>query len=247
MKKLLLVFLLYNTSVFAETKPARQYETGPYQTHLLELYTSEGCSSCPPAEAWLASLKPAELEQSAIIPLVFHVTYWDYIGWKDQFAQKQFDLRQRQLVTAEGGSTVYTPQFFINSSTERNIAFAVRRLVMTEKKPASIKITAAVTETEKTHRLELTLRPLSPQPDGIGRIYIAAYENGISSAIQAGENKGRVSLHEYLVRQLQSALVALNETNQLSFEIHKSTNHWSGMVVFVESGGQVIEALKIGL
>lgn len=247
MKMLLLILLSYNTLTFAETNPSRHYETAAYQTHLLELYTSEGCSSCPPAEAWLANIKPAELKRLAIIPLAFHVTYWDYIGWKDVFSKKQFDQRQRKMVTEEGGRTVYTPQFFIDSSTKRGIASAIERLAKAEKTPARIKIKADLTETTKTLNLQLTLKALSAKLDQVLRVNIAIYENAIKSAIQAGENEGRVSQHQYVARELKTALISLNDSNNREFVFNKSKNNWSGLVIFVESGNKVIEALDIAL
>ena len=73
---------------------------------LLELYTSEGCSSCPPADRFLSELKSTGISDKQLIPMAFHVTYWDYIGWKDQFAKKQYDQRQRALAHKKKKSTV---------------------------------------------------------------------------------------------------------------------------------------------
>ncbi len=75
---------------------------------LLELYTSEGCSSCPPADRFLSELKSTGISDKQLIPMAFHVTYWDYIGWKDQFAKKQYDQRQRALAHKKKKSTVST-------------------------------------------------------------------------------------------------------------------------------------------
>jgi hypothetical protein len=80
---------------------------------LLELYTSEGCSSCPPADRFLSSLKTAGITDKQLIPVAFHVTYWDYIGWQDRFAKKQHDERQRELAHKNRQTTVYTPQFVL--------------------------------------------------------------------------------------------------------------------------------------
>jgi hypothetical protein len=73
---------------------SRHLESGTTQTALLELYSSEGCSSCPPAEAWMASLRDAPGLWRDFVPVVFHVAYWDRLGWRDRFASEQFTQRQ---------------------------------------------------------------------------------------------------------------------------------------------------------
>lgn len=78
---------------------------------LLELYTSEGCSSCPPADKWLSGLKP---DPKKLIPLAFHVDYWDYIGWKDKFSKAEYSDRQRKTAAYAGAGYVYTPQFVLS-------------------------------------------------------------------------------------------------------------------------------------
>lgn len=74
--------------------------------HLVELYTSEGCSSCPPADRWLRNL-PA---RDDVVALAFHVDYWDYLGWRDRFADSRFTDRQRAMAARAGSGTVYTPE-----------------------------------------------------------------------------------------------------------------------------------------
>ena len=86
-------------------------ESGPSTAALVELYTSEGCSSCPPAERWLGGL-PA-LPRHRVVPLALHVDYWDYIGWKDPYAKREFSLRQRKLSQLQRMALVYTPQVML--------------------------------------------------------------------------------------------------------------------------------------
>jgi hypothetical protein len=81
---------------------------------LLELYTSEGCSSCPPADSWLSELETAGYRRDHVVPLALHVDYWDYIGWKDRFARAEFTARQRQAASKESLGFVYTPQVMLN-------------------------------------------------------------------------------------------------------------------------------------
>src|SRR5258708_2091955 len=85
--------------------------SGPNTAALVELYTSEGCSSCPPADQWLSSF--ARTRRALVVPIAFHVSYWDYIGWKDAYAELRFGERQRERAKASGASMVYTPQVMI--------------------------------------------------------------------------------------------------------------------------------------
>src|SRR4051812_48677444 len=87
-------------------------KSGPATAALIELYTSEGCSSCPPADRQLNGLVRELAAGAVFVPLALHVTYWDRIGWKDVFAQKAFDARQAQLLASGLRKVAYTPQFF---------------------------------------------------------------------------------------------------------------------------------------
>lgn len=88
---------------------SQEFSSGGKQVPLIELYTSEGCSSCPPADRWLSGLKSHEELWSGFVPLAFHVDYWDYIGWKDPFASPEYSQRQRRYAHQYNESTVYTP------------------------------------------------------------------------------------------------------------------------------------------
>lgn len=87
----------------------QEYRSGPQQVQLLELFTSEGCSSCPPADRWLNSLANSDGLWNKFVPLAFHVDYWDYIGWPDRFASRENSQRQRRYAAEFGEPTVYTP------------------------------------------------------------------------------------------------------------------------------------------
>src|SRR4029077_17045378 len=93
--------------------------SGPKTAALVELYTSEGCSSCPPADRQLSRLRQALDSAAEVVPLALHVGYWDYIGWKDAYAQEAFGERQSWLVHANQQTTVYTPQFFVGGAELR--------------------------------------------------------------------------------------------------------------------------------
>src|SRR5471030_1350375 len=100
--------------------------SGPKTAALVELYTSEGCSSCPPADQQLRRLQQVLDPAAEVIPLALHVGYWDYIGWKDPYAQAPFGERQSWLVRANQRNTVYTPQFFVSGSEVRSWQVGLR-------------------------------------------------------------------------------------------------------------------------
>lgn len=98
-----------NRAVFTSTET---------QVRLVELYTSEGCSSCPPADRWLSGLLTSPHLWGSIIPIAFHVSYWDYLGWHDSFALDEYSQRQRAYANL-GKTGVYTPGFFVNGQEWR--------------------------------------------------------------------------------------------------------------------------------
>src|SRR5271163_2312476 len=93
---------------------AEHFASGPGRVALIELYTSEGCSSCPPADAWLGGLKDKAGLWDEFVPVQFHVNYWDNLGWKDRLATRDFTAREYAYSSAWGSSSVYTPCFVRN-------------------------------------------------------------------------------------------------------------------------------------
>ena len=109
---LITLFGLFLTATF--TTHAQTFKSNITNTQLLELYSSQGCSSCPPAERWISKQRNNPGLWRDFIPLVFHVDYWDYLGWKDPFSQKVYSQRQRTYHSQGGVSSVYTPGMLVN-------------------------------------------------------------------------------------------------------------------------------------
>src|ERR1043166_2112982 len=101
------------------TAATTTFESGDTQTALVELFTSEGCSSCPPAEKWLSAFKSNPDLWKKTVPVAFHVDYWDHLGWTDRFAKPEFTVRQQRYAAGFGGDSVYTPGFVINGKEWR--------------------------------------------------------------------------------------------------------------------------------
>jgi len=114
------LFVIFSFSILsAKAEPVR-FTSQSTQTKLVELYTSEGCSSCPPADRWLSDFKESADLWTLFVPIAFHVDYWDYIGWKDRFASSDYGLRQRQYAKYRGISTVYTPGVVLDGKEWRD-------------------------------------------------------------------------------------------------------------------------------
>ncbi|HEY9191987.1 MAG TPA: DUF1223 domain-containing protein, partial [Methyloversatilis sp.] len=115
----LALFLLASAALMPLSAAAVSCQVRSGWSPVVELYTSQGCSSCPPADAWLGSLAQAAAARQ-VVPLAFHVDYWDYLGWRDPLSQAGHSARQRRLARAEGGTVVYTPQVRLSGGDFRD-------------------------------------------------------------------------------------------------------------------------------
>jgi hypothetical protein len=169
----------------------------PHRVALLELYTSEGCSSCPPADAFLSGTRAA-LRPDQAVPLSMHVDYWNYIGWKDPYSRKTFTERQQWLTELAGSRTVYTPEFFVAGKELRGwrdgTQAAVARI---NQQPAQADISIAIGPAG-AGGLPLVVTASAKMA---GKLYVALVESGIARQVRAGENQGRLLRHDYVVRE----------------------------------------------
>ncbi|PKO85673.1 MAG: DUF1223 domain-containing protein [Betaproteobacteria bacterium HGW-Betaproteobacteria-12] len=171
---------------------------------LIELYTSEGCSSCPPADRWLRDL-PQKFGADQLVALALHVDYWDYIGWQDPFASAKFTERQRQLSNLAGGSTIYTPEVFAGMRelrSWRNQAELEQRIKRINAQPAAAQIKLQMRSTGGSAvdvEASFALAPATPRGAAQQGI-VAFYENNLLSAVRAGENQGVSLQHDRVVR-----------------------------------------------
>ncbi|PON12060.1 hypothetical protein C2W62_41585 [Candidatus Entotheonella serta] len=152
-----------------------------------------------------------------VIPLAFHVDYWDYLGWPDRFAQGQFTKRQRQIARINRSRTIYTPQLVLQGEDfrrHRRFQNAVERINQT---PARAQINLKVTPTAGALGVVAEARVAEATHRRDASVFIALYENNLQSDVKAGENTGRTLRHQFVVRQWIGPL-ALNSQGQL---------HWS--------------------
>jgi len=174
--------------------PACSTYSGTHTTALVELYTSEGCDSCPAADHWLSSLFAQGFRPDQVVPLALHVDYWDYMGWKDPFARGEFSLRQRKLAQMRRPVVVYTPQVLLQGQDFRRWAsgaFAAEvTRINSRAARARIALTIRAVEPKAIHA-EIVAQLFDPAGRKNAAVYLAAYENQLASEVSAGENRGR--------------------------------------------------------
>ena len=174
------------------------------QSKLIELYTSEGCSSCPPADRWFSTLKEHPALWQQLVPIAFHVDYWDYIGWKDRFARAEFTDRQRQYANENTLPTIYTPGLIVNGKEWRNFAWTAP--TTTEgRNVGSLIVKAGADE------LAIRFQPVQTLPVDKLVANIALLGFGLRSDVQAGENVGRELSHDFVVMGYAQAPMNLHD------------------------------------
>jgi len=180
---------------------------------VVELFTSQGCSSCPPADAFISQLAKTRAD---VIPLAFHVDYWDHLGWRDPFSSHEWTQRQMMYVRSFRLNSAYTPQFVINGA-QQSIEEASRA------KPIG---TVAVDAVRDGPNIKATVRANAPPNSDI---VLAVFENSVGTRILRGENAGRTTTDDAIVRKLMRV-----QNGTVMVPIDPSWNHF-GIVVFLQN------------
>jgi hypothetical protein len=227
-------------------------ESGDRTVALVELYTSEGCSSCPPADRWLSGLSGAGFGPDQVVPLSLHVDYWDYIGWKDPYGKREFSLRQRKLSQLQRMALVYTPQVLLQGKDFPRWgtpAFG-SAVAAINARPAKARIVLEIVDASNGG-LDTQARAvlLDPAHAADPAFYLALFENRLSSRVTAGENGGRTLTHDHVVLEWQGPFTfgpggTLSERRRLSL-LPKGVPERSGVAGFVQDRrtGEVLQAL----
>lgn len=173
------------------------------QTKLLELYTSEGCSSCPPADRWLSGFKDDARLWQQVVPVAFHVDYWDYIGWPDRFATAAYGERQHSYATVAGLRTVYTPGVLLAGKEWRR--WVIDDADAFTAGPPVGELAVSVDANALTARFA----PVTPAASWELHVAVLGFE--LSTEVDAGENSGRHLQHDFVVLGYQRLpLTAIN-------------------------------------
>jgi hypothetical protein len=186
------------------------------QTALVELYTSEGCSSCPPAETWLSRLKESPGLWKDFVPLAFHVDYWDYLGWRDPWASKSFSDRQRDYAKQWRSESIYTTGFLLNGKEWRD--WSGRK-----DGPKSTGVNAGIltVTSSDTNRWQVCSAPANAASADY-EVHAALLAGGLSSNVSAGENRGLLLRHDFVVLTIAKAsLVRGGDVAQGEFVLNK--------------------------
>lgn len=206
------ILALTSTQLYAVEARTAHVKSPAHRVAMLELYTSQGCSSCPPAEKWLSAMQEAGVAKDQLIPLAFHVTYWDYIGWKDNFASPRHDERQRKIAQHNEQKTVYTPQLVLSGDDYRNHNRFFEDVAAHVMKPSSVDLELTATADAVTDAISTDVK-IEVRTD-VSRsrlkditIYLAVYENNLQSTVDGGENDGEELHHDYVVRQLYGPFI----------------------------------------
>ena len=215
-----------------------QFQSAPERTALLGLYTSEGCSSCPPAEKWFSGLNDSPRLWKDFAPVAFHVDYWNSLGWKDAWSDAEFSERQRSYAQLWHAENIYTPEFVLNGQEWHNW-FAGKNGPKSDGERAGI---LTVTATTATNRWRVSFVPEKPA-DAPYEIHAALLAGGIVSDVKAGENKGRRLNHDFAVVNLvQIGMTTSNGVAKGKFILNPpgaSAGKTLALTVWVTRAGQL--------
>jgi len=168
---------------------------------IVELFTSEGCSSCPPADLLLAELSGREVSGADVVVLSEHVDYWNHLGWRDPFSSPVFSARQQAYGELFKLQTVFTPQIIVDGLSSLDAASdrEVRRMIAyaAEQPKAAVSI-----ERKEDGRVSVKVNGLGDVKVERADVFLALTESGISSSVAHGENAGRTLRHTGVVRSL---------------------------------------------
>lgn len=195
----LMSFGIFLVPTISSTLPASDQrfvvESPDTKVALVELYTSEGCSSCPSAEAWLGALKDDPGLWKQFAPVAFHVDYWNYLGWTDRFALPRFTSRQREHAARWNSGTIYTPGLVIDGE-ERRPGGALS--LGSGQAPGKLRVS-----TEDGSRLEVSFVTTRDWPEPL-IVEVAPLAHGVRTDVRRGENAGRQLHHEFVALDLIS-------------------------------------------
>lgn len=184
---LLFIFVVFPVSGFAEIR----FESPLKQTTLLELYTSEGCSSCPPADRWLSTLKDDPRLWKEIVPVAFHVDYWNYLGWKDEFSRAEYSQRQRNYARWNNIRTVYTPGFLQNGKEWRGWFRSKHLNAVLGREVGQLAVSIEKGE------VKASFTPAEVIGDPV-YLNVAWLGFNLETEVQSGENEGRTLKHDFV-------------------------------------------------
>jgi len=218
----LTAFLLLFFPVAALSAENVSFESGPEKISVIELFGSEGCSSCPPADVWLNGLKDDPGLWKNFVAMSFHVDYWDYLGWKDPFSSVHATQHQQEYANVWNSKTLYTPCMVLNGGEWRSWAAEKRPPLKSDETAGILKIVKT-----SENKWEVTFEPVL-KSNRFYEAHLAFLGMGIEIEVKAGENQGRRLRHEFVVLSHERMLMNLDQNKYAAvfeprFEYKKQT------------------------
>jgi len=225
-----------------------------YSVALIELYTSEGCDSCPPADRWLSRLGDSS-ERKRAVPLALHVDYWDRLGWKDRFASAVFTERQYEEMRRQHSTFVYTPQVFLQGrdfAQWRTVGDPAAAIAAINAHAARATIELAAEAGRETASVNLRLQVPKRSARAHAAIAVALVQSGLVSKVEAGENAGKRLAHDHVVRQWRAGPAKFDAAGEAQQQLVLALPAEAGplsIVAFAEDTetGEVLQALSLPL
>jgi hypothetical protein len=227
-------------------------QSPPHRVAVLELYTSEGCSSCPPLDRWLSSLPQRGITSDSAVLLAFHVDYWNQLGWPDRFSQPGFTQRQHAIAARSRSGVVYTPELVLDgrdlrAGTRPEDLDARLRSINAEKPGATIRAEIA----REPAMLRVTAEILDARSRADAEVWLAIFESGLSSRVTAGENAGRALYHDFVVREFAGPFPVGNDGQaHIDHRMHQAAD-WNqqrtGLAILIQrrNNGEVVQAAAL--
>jgi hypothetical protein len=252
---LLLSILALSSNATAATSGCETH-SGPVRAQLIELYTSEGCSSCPPADKWVSALVPKVFAAGEVVPLSYHVDYWDRLGWRDRFADPAYTARQYAYSKVSGSSFVFTPQIILAGRNFQNWS-NTGRFQKDARNGAGVPDANIVLRQKALANGKLGFEVQAQTRQGTNfsdvHVYAALFQNSIISEVLKGENEGNRLQHDYVVRSLytspsadQAGKISVKDSFTLPADAKQDS---MGVAVFVQDvkTGTVLQAMSAPL
>ena len=210
------------------TALALELSSPSQQASLIELYTSEGCSSCPAADQWLSKLKQDKHLWQQIVPVAFHVDYWNFLGWKDRFSQPVYSQRQRKYKQHGYLNVIYTPGFIKNGREWRGW-FDKQPLQLDNKNVGVLQANINKTSSHVSFKPEITIQ-------GPLQLNVALLGFDLSSDITNGENRGKRLTHDFVVLEFRQHQQQANRQGhhwQLENDFLKTSTNANGIALWL--------------
>ncbi len=207
------------------------FKSSEKQNQLIELYTSQSCSSCPPAEKWLSSFNSSKFTWDRIFPVSYHVSYWNHLHWKDKFSQQNFSNRQRRL-SKKISSGVYTPQVVLNGRDYRS--WRSEKVSLSDKKVGQLSI-----QISREGVINLDFKGNVPKNS---QCFFAFLKNEQTTKINSGENQGKTLVENFIISSLKTTKISKQKC-QIQMPSSEIKDHYAITAWIADQNFQVIQVV----